>query len=128
MVGLAVELVDARVHQGRGQRPARSPTSSWAALDLNSNVIASAMPVYQTRNGQVIDPETWMTNPDDQVYSCWQEFAKQLFWDFQMGEAFVMPMAYNSDGCRSAFGCSPHTWSMLNWAAADVSTASDPMI
>jgi hypothetical protein len=78
----------------------------WAALDLNSNVIAS-MPVYQTRNGQVIDPETWMTNPDDQVYSCWQEFAKQLFWDFQMGEAFIMPMAYNSDGLPQRFRVLP---------------------
>jgi HK97 family phage portal protein len=65
------------------------------------------MPVYQTRNGQVIDPETWMTNPDDQVYSCWQEFAKQLFWDFQMGEAFIMPMAYGSDGLPQRFRVLP---------------------
>lgn len=65
---------------------------AWQCLDLNSNIVA-AMPVYQTKNDQIIPPETWMANPDPTIYSSWQEFAKQLFWDFQMGEAFVLPMS-----------------------------------
>ena len=64
---------------------------AWQCLDLQSNIV-SAMPVYQTKNGRIVDPEQWMANPDPEIYSCWQEFAKQLFWDFQMGEAFVIPM------------------------------------
>lgn len=71
---------------------------AWAALDLNSSVL-SAMPVYRTRNGQVLPPTTWMTNPDPDIYTDWSEFAKQLFWDFQaVGESFVLPMARAADG------------------------------
>jgi hypothetical protein len=105
MVGLAVELVDTRVHQGRGQGQQDRRRRVGGAGPEQQRL--ASMPVYQTRNGQVIDPETWMTNPDDQVYSCWQEFAKQLFWDFQMGEAFIMPMAYGSDGLPQRFRVLP---------------------
>jgi HK97 family phage portal protein len=60
--------------------------------------VLSAMPVYRTRGGQVLDPPSWMTNPDPLIYTSWAEFAKQLFWDYQMGEAFVLPMARGADG------------------------------
>jgi HK97 family phage portal protein len=71
---------------------------AWAALDLNASVL-SAMPVYRTRNGQVLPPTAWMGNPDPDIYSDWSEFAKQLFWDFQaLGEAFVLPMSRAADG------------------------------
>jgi HK97 family phage portal protein len=71
---------------------------AWAALDLNSSVL-SAMPVYRTRNGRVLPPTTWMTNPDPDIYTDWSEFAKQLFWDFQaVGEVFVLPMSRAADG------------------------------
>jgi HK97 family phage portal protein len=70
---------------------------AWAALDLNSSVL-STMPVYRTRNGQVLPATSWMTNPDPDIYTDWSEFAKQLFWDFQLGEAFVLPMARAADG------------------------------
>src|SRR5690606_8780576 len=39
----------------------------------------------------------WMANPDPMVYTSWQEFAKQLFWDYQMGEAFVMAVTRYAD-------------------------------
>jgi HK97 family phage portal protein len=71
--------------------------TAWAALDLNSSVL-SAMPVYRTRSGRVLEPMTWMMNPDPTIYTSWHEFAKQLFWDFQLGEAFVLPMARAADG------------------------------
>lgn len=65
------------------------------------------MPVYQLKNGQIIPPETWMNNPDPTIYTCWQEFAKQLFWDYQMGEAFVLPFSTGSDGKPAAFRVIP---------------------
>jgi hypothetical protein len=70
---------------------------AWAALDLNSSVL-SAMPVYRTRAGSVLPATAWMGNPDPDIYTDWSEFAKQLFWDFQLGEAFVLPMARAADG------------------------------
>lgn len=70
---------------------------AWAALDLNSSVL-SAMPCYRVRNGRIMPPTAWMANPDPDIYTDWSEFAKQLFWDFQMGEAFVLPMARAADG------------------------------
>jgi hypothetical protein len=79
---------------------------AWACLDLNSRVLSS-MPVYRTRSGRVVESDTWMTNPDPQVYSSWNEFAKQLFWDYQLGEAFVLPMAFYSDGWPMRFRVVP---------------------
>lgn len=65
------------------------------------------MPPYRTSSGQVIEAETWMRNPDPMIYTSWAEFAKQLFWDFQLGEAFVLPMAKKSDGYPLTFRVVP---------------------
>ena len=45
----------------------------------------------------------WLNNPDPLVYGSWFEFVKQLFWDFQLGEAFIMPTAYYANGYPSRF-------------------------
>lgn len=79
---------------------------AWDCLDLNASVL-SAMPVYRLRNGQVMDPVSWMTNPDPVIYASWAEFAKQLFWDFQLGEAFVLPVTYFADGFPMTFRVVP---------------------
>lgn len=79
---------------------------AWGCLDKNASVLAS-LPVYRTRNGSIIDPATWMANPDPMIYSSWQEFAKQLFWDYQLGEAFVMEMSSFSDGFPMRFRVMP---------------------
>lgn len=83
---------------------------AWQCLDLQSNIV-SAMPVYQAKNGVIIEPETWMSNPDPTIYTSWQEFAKQLFWDFQMGEAFILPMGRNFEGKPARFRVIP-PWMM----------------
>lgn len=80
--------------------------TAWACLDLNSSVLAS-MPVYRSQSGRVLPPQAWMSNPDPMVYTSWHEFAKQLFWDYQMGEAFVLPMASRSDGFPLRFRVVP---------------------
>jgi HK97 family phage portal protein len=79
---------------------------AWACLDLNSSVLSS-MPVYRTRQGVVIPPTTWMANPDPTIYTSWHEFAKQLFWDYQLGEAFVLPVARGFDGYPLTFRVLP---------------------
>jgi HK97 family phage portal protein len=48
-----------------------------------------------------------MVNPDPTIYSSWQEFAKQLFWDYHLGEAFVLPMATSADGAPTNFRVIP---------------------
>lgn len=79
---------------------------AWMCLDLNASVL-STMPAYRTRAGQMIDPVTWMSNPDLTTYTSWHEFAKQLFWDYQLGEAFVLPMATGFDGYPAQFRVIP---------------------
>lgn len=79
---------------------------AWTCLDLNSSVLSS-MPVYRTRDGRIIEPSVWMSNPDPLIYSSWNEFAKQLFWDYQLGEVFVLPMAFFSDGFPMRFRVVP---------------------
>ena len=32
------------------------------------------------------------------IYTSWYEFAKQLFWEFMLGEAFVLPIERDTDG------------------------------
>lgn len=79
---------------------------AWACIDLNSSVISS-MPAYRLRNGEVISPTSWMKNPDPTIYSSWNEFCKQLMWDYMMGEAFVLPMASLGDGYPLRFRVMP---------------------
>jgi len=79
---------------------------AWMCLDLNASVL-STMPVYRTRSGQMVDPTTWMSSPDPTIYTSWHEFAKQLFWDYQLGEAFVLPMAVGADGFPARFRVIP---------------------
>lgn len=79
---------------------------AWACLDLNSNIVSS-MPIYRLRDGRIIEPTSWMTNPDPDIYTCWQEFAKQLFWDYQLGEAFVLPWVRGFDNYPLRFRVVP---------------------
>ena len=80
---------------------------AWACADLNTNVLAT-MPVYRIRNGAIIGPTTWMVNPDPTIYSSWQEFSKQMFWDYQVaGECFLLSMARDSSGYPSRFRVIP---------------------
>jgi HK97 family phage portal protein len=79
---------------------------AWACIDRQSTVL-SAMDVYRTRNGRVMDNVSWMTNPDPSIYTSWSEFAKQLFRDFMLGEAFVLPVATGANGYPLTFRVVP---------------------
>jgi Phage portal protein len=79
---------------------------AWACLDLNSSVMA-AMPPYLVGAAPSLDA-SWMTNPDPDRYGCWEDFARQLFWDFQgCGEAIVYATARYGTGWPARFHLIP---------------------
>jgi HK97 family phage portal protein len=79
---------------------------AWDAIDLNTRILSS-MPVYRLKASQALPPVSWMTMPAPGLYTSWAEFIKQLFWDFQMGEAFVLALARNSQGYPAALAVVP---------------------
>ena len=79
--------------------------TAWMCIDLNSNVL-STMPPYLVGAAPSLGAD-WLTNPDPDIYTSWEEFAKQLFWDYQMGEAFVLATARYSTGWPARFHVVP---------------------
>ncbi len=79
---------------------------AWACLDLNSSVLA-AMPPYLVGAAPSLDT-SWLTNPDPDRYNCWEDFARQLFWDYQgCGEAIVYRTASYKSGWPARFHLIP---------------------
>jgi len=76
--------------------------AAWACLDLNARIL-STMPPYTVKANRLVQSPTWMDNPDPDLYSSWDEFAKQLWWDYQLGEAFVLCTARYADGFPARF-------------------------
>lgn len=80
--------------------------TAWMCIDWNSSLL-STMPPYLVDAAPTLDAD-WMTNPNPDVYTSWEEFAKQLFWDYQAaGEAFVITDARYSTGWPSRFHVVP---------------------
>src|SRR5262245_41624363 len=48
--------------------------TAWTCLDLNSSVLAT-MPPYLVDAADSLDSD-WLRNPDPDVYTSWEEFAK----------------------------------------------------
>jgi HK97 family phage portal protein len=82
-------------------RYSRLTDTAWFCVDLNASVL-STMPPYLVNAAPTLDAE-WLRNPDPDVYSSWEEFAKQLFWDYQLGEVFVLATARYSTGWPARF-------------------------
>lgn len=79
--------------------------TAWSCLDLNSSLLAT-MPPYLVDAAPSTD-SAWLTNPDPDLYASWEEFAKQLFWDYQMGEAFLLSTARYATGWPARFHVVP---------------------
>jgi HK97 family phage portal protein len=79
--------------------------TAWTCLDLNASVLAS-MPPYLVGAADGLE-QSWLTNPDPDLYTSWDEFAKQLFWDYQLGEAFVLCTARYATGWPARFHVLP---------------------
>lgn len=79
--------------------------TAWVCVDLNASVLAEMNP-YLVNAAPGLDAG-WLTNPDPDLYTSWQEFAKQLWWDYQLGEAFVLVTARYHSGWPARFHVVP---------------------
>jgi len=75
--------------------------TAWMCVDLNASLLAT-MPPYLVDAADTLNAD-WLRNPDPDVYTSWEEFAKQLFWDYQLGEAFVLATARYATGWPARF-------------------------
>src|SRR4029077_2594163 len=74
---------------------------AWKCLDLNASLLAT-MPPYLVGASPNLDAD-WLVNPDRSIYTSWEEFAKQLFWGYQLGEVFVLSLARYATGWPARF-------------------------
>ena len=75
--------------------------TAWLCLDLNSSLLGT-MPPYLVGAADSL-PQDWLNNPDPDLYSSWSDFAKQLWWNYQLGEAFVIATSYYANGWPARF-------------------------
>jgi HK97 family phage portal protein len=69
---------------------------AWKCLDLNASLLAT-MPPYLVGASPNLAAD-WLSNPDPTIYTAWEEAAKQIFWDYQLGEAFVLALTRYATG------------------------------
>lgn len=80
--------------------------TAWMCLDLNSSVL-STMPPYLVGAAPTLNAD-WLRNPDPDIYTSFEELAKQLFWDYQaVGEAFLLATARYATGWPARFHVVP---------------------
>ena len=79
---------------------------AWMCVDLNASLFAT-MPPYLVGARTNINAG-WLDNPDPDLYASWEEFAKQLWWDYQaVGEAFVLVTSRYATGWPARFHVVP---------------------
>jgi HK97 family phage portal protein len=91
-------------NSGGSLDPALTDTA-WMCIDLNASIL-STMPPYLVGAAPSLDT-AWMDNPNPDTYSGWEEFAKQVFWDFQLGEVFILATARYATGWPARFHVVP---------------------
>jgi HK97 family phage portal protein len=79
--------------------------TAWMCIDLNSSLL-STMPPYLVGAAESLSSD-WINNPQPETYASWEEFMKQLAWDYQLGEAFVLATARYSTGWPARFHVVP---------------------
>jgi len=89
-----------------GSTLTRLTDTAWTCVDLNAGVLASMPPYLVGAAASGLDAG-WLENPDPDLYASWDEFAKQLFWDFQLGEVFVLATARYATGFPARFHVVP---------------------
>jgi HK97 family phage portal protein len=86
--------------------PANLTDLAWLCVDMNSSLLAT-MPPYLVNAAPTLNSD-WLRNPDPDIYTSWDEFAKQLFWDYQAaGEVFVIATSYYATGWPARFHVVP---------------------
>lgn len=90
--------------------------TAWTCLDDNASILA-AMPPYLVGASSTL-PADWVNNPDPDRYTSWNEFAKQLVWDFQgAGEVFVLTTARYANTYPARFHVVPPWFVEIDWRA-----------
>jgi HK97 family phage portal protein len=79
--------------------------TAWMCVDLNTSIL-STMDPYLVDASPSLD-SGWLTNPDPDHYVSWADFAKQLWWDYYLGEAFVLCTARYQTGWPARFHVVP---------------------
>ena len=80
--------------------------TAWTCLDSNASIL-STMPPYLVGAAPTLGAD-WLVNPDPDLYTCWEEFAKALFWDYQaLGEVYVLTTARYATGWPARFHVVP---------------------
>ena len=80
--------------------------TAWTCIDLNASIF-SMMPPYLVGAAPTLNAD-WMINPNPDQYASWNEFAKQVWWDYQAaGEAFVIADAFYATGWPARFHVVP---------------------
>ena len=80
--------------------------TAWSCIDLNARVLSTMAP-YLVDEPPSLSAD-WLTNPQPLTYSSWEEFAKQLFWNYLMaGETFVLATAWYATGYPARFHVVP---------------------
>lgn len=93
-----------------GTSPQSLSETAWLCIDLNASQLAT-MPPYLVDAPPSLNAE-WLRNPDPDKYTSWEEFAKQVFWDYQaVGEVFVIATSFYSTGYPARFHVVP-SWSV----------------
>jgi HK97 family phage portal protein len=79
--------------------------TAWMCVDFNANQL-STMPPYLKGAAPTLSAD-WLNNPNPSLYTSWEEFGKALFWDYQLGEAFVLATSRYSTGWPARFHVVP---------------------
>lgn len=88
---------------GAGGRLEALTDIAWMCLDLNTWILSS-MPPYLVDPAATLDADAdWLANPDPDIYTSWEEFARCLFWDLWTGEAFILVTARYATGWPARF-------------------------
>jgi HK97 family phage portal protein len=88
-----------------GMWPNTLTDTAWMCVDFNAQQ-AAGMPMYLKDAAPSLQAD-WVNNPDPDVYSDVGEFLHQLFWDYQLGEAFVWATARYATGWPARFHVVP---------------------
>ena len=79
--------------------------TAWMCVDINSNLL-STMPPYLVGAAPSLDAD-WLNNPQPETYASWEDFGKQIWWDYMLGEAFVLATARYATGWPARFHVVP---------------------
>jgi HK97 family phage portal protein len=79
--------------------------TAWLCVDRNASILAT-MPPYLVGAAPSLDTG-WIDNPDPDTYVSWEQFAKEVFWAYQLGEAFILATARYATGWPARFHVVP---------------------